>query len=52
MSLPVAALSKTCHPEGIRRGWLKDLNVNISDDGSSLEILCGGRLQVAILTTP
>jgi hypothetical protein len=51
MSLPVAALSQTCHPEAIRQGWLKDLNVNTSDDGSSMAILCGGR-QVAILTTP
>jgi hypothetical protein len=47
---PVAAVPKTCQPEAIRRGWLKDLNVNTSDDASSLAILCSGHLQVATHT--
>jgi hypothetical protein len=39
---------KTCHPEAIRQGWLKDLNVNSGNAASVQAPLCGGHLQVAL----
>ena len=49
---PVTALPKTCHPQAVRGGWLKDLDVSMSDDSSSLAILCSGLLKVATHTAP
>ena len=47
---PITALPKTCHPQAIRRGWLKHLDVNMSDDSSSQAILSSGHLQLAAHT--
>jgi len=45
---PIAPLPLACHPEAIRQGWLKDLNVNSGNAASVQAPLCGGHLQVAI----
>jgi len=44
----IAPLPRACHPEAIRPGWLKDLNVNSGKAASVQAPLCSGHLQVAI----
>jgi hypothetical protein len=44
----IAPLPRACHPEAIRQGWLKGLNVNSGKAGSVQAPLCSGHPQVAI----
>ena len=44
----IAPLPRACHPEAIRQGWLKDLNVNSGKAASLQAPLCGGHLQAAM----
>jgi hypothetical protein len=48
----IAPQLNASHPEAIRPGWLKDLNVNSGPRASPQAILCSGHLQVAILRDP